>query len=357
MEVEDNHSELLIDKYRPKSLDELDFGKNINNKLKALSKNLNIPHMILEGKKGSGKKLRSLLFLKEKYGDSVFKMTNRSVTYSNEVLNIFISMYHFQFDPSIHGVYDKNLLASFIEDNVKYKPIKLIPYKIIIIENADNLSVEAQQYLRRTLETYVSNCRFIFLVNKINKLIDPLYSRCVKIICPSPTNLEIKTILKKMIQRMNINIIDSFLDDLIKSSERNLNLALHYLDRSIVLGLVTKKFNVYQIDDVEKTVKNIVKLLLNGKDMQIFFNENSASETITIRKLLYDLQVFGISPTEILNKIFKQILLNISRSEYLIIYKIAELTSNHDNSIRLGSKSMYHLESYVLNVFKIMNKF
>ncbi len=364
---------LLIDYYKPNSLDELDFSFDVNQKLKKLATIDNMPHLLLSGNYGSGKKLRTLLFLKAKYGD--FKIHNTTLTSDSvEPMNMLTSQYHHQFDLSIHNIHDRILLQTFIDEVVKYKAINsfiskkndansnsIIPsYRIVILENADKLTKEAQQALRRTLETRIENCRFIFLVNKVGLLIDPLYSRCVKINCPSPTNLEIEQIISKLLNKLNIKFNPLYLKDLIQASNRNLNLALHYTDRANQLNLLNTPcgtnttFSLIPIDEVEEIISKLVKLIIAGQDLKIFSEEYVSKKEISVRKYLYDLLVDNISATDILHRIFLCTLQQIPRSEIKYIYEICELTSKYDNSLRLGSKVMYHLEAYLLCLFRII---
>lgn len=346
---------LLIDSYKPINLDDLDFSSEVNQKLKKLAKIDNLPHLLLNGKYGSGKKLRALLFLKEKFGD--FKISNAilSSSYNSETMNMLVSPYHHQFDLSIHNMHDRILLQTFIDEVVKYKSINHIPYRIVILENADRLTMEAQQSLRRTLETKIENCRFIFLVNKVNLLIEPLYSRCVKINCPSPTNLEIQGIIVKLLQRLNITMDSKYLSDLILASNRNLNLALHYTDRSIQLNLLNlSKFSLNTVDEIELTISQLVKLIISGQNLQIFSEEFTDKTKTSVRKYLYDLIVHNVHVTEILYKIFINVLQQIPKSEYKYIHELCCLTSKYDNSIRMSNKVMYHLEGYLLSLFKLI---
>ena len=124
------------------------------------------------------------------------------------ILPILYSPYHFQINLSPYGVYDRVLLEFFFKEIVNYKPFNNLPYRIIIIEETDNLTIEAQQSLRRTLETKILNSRFIFIVNNEGFLIEPLYSRCIILPVLSPTKKELFTILKKIADNENINLMN-----------------------------------------------------------------------------------------------------------------------------------------------------
>ena len=96
--------ELLTDKYRPKTLEELSFNKDVNNVLSIIAKKADMPHLIIEGPRGSGKKLRVELYLKEKYGEFVTNSStlNLELPGKTEIkpIHTLYSKYHHQFNPS-----------------------------------------------------------------------------------------------------------------------------------------------------------------------------------------------------------------------------------------------------------------
>ncbi len=339
-------SSMLIDKYRPKSFGDLSFNHDTNTILKHLAHADDLPHLIIEGKRGSGKKTRIHMFLQEKFGDIVIKNQKLEFQVSSNkkketILHIRSSKYHYQFNPSIHGVYDKVILNKFINDTVTYQKLSKFPYRIIIIEDADRLTLEAQLSLRRTLETRIKRCRFIFLVNKENNMIDQLYSRCLTIRNASPTNNEIKLILETILEKESKKCTS--IDDLIKSSNRDLNLAVHYLDKTLLTG---SKFNLEKNADVKyKDIYAVVDLLFSGKNLDIIER---------IRNHIYTLLVNGIDPPIILELIFNRVLDKIPKTKQNLVYinNICKIANDRDDSLRKGSKAMYHLESFVLHVFR-----
>ena len=90
--------------------------------------------------------------------------------------------------------------------NVDFKQGK--NFKVIIIHEADNLTKEAQAGLRRTMEKYMGNCRIIMTCTCLSKIIMPIRSRCLSLRVPSPTNDEIKRLLKDIKMKENVVITD-----------------------------------------------------------------------------------------------------------------------------------------------------
>lgn len=343
--------ELFIDKYKPTSFDQIEFSKESDDRLISLSKISNVPHIILKGRRGSGKRTRALLFLKERFGPGVFSIKNHHIETAvpnkkdSVILQIMVSPYHFQFNPSVHGVYDRVLLQKFIEEIVRIKIISNIPYRVVVIEDADLLTQEAQQSLRRTLETRIKNCRFIFLVNQEGHLIDPIYSRCSVIGVASPTNTEIVSVLSGIAKSEGLTPPPALLESIAKSSERNITTAIHMLQKMVVekgpSGLSTA---VVEVGYNARVAEDIIKTLISGTDITIFMND--------VRAKVNDLFVNGVTGAGILLMLFKCALSKIPKSEIETIYNICRYASDYDNTIRLGGKSTYHIEAFCLRLFK-----
>ena len=344
----DKSTLLFADKYRPQSLAELDFGHTVNHQLEKLAKTDTIPHLILEGNRGVGKKTRALLFLKEKFGEGVMSIKNCvvqcKVSSSKTIdLQILISQYHYQFNPSIHGVYDRVILQQFVEKVIKFGSVATkLPYRIVIIEDADKLTQEAQQSLRRTLEARIQSCRFIFLVNREDYLIDPLYSRCVKLRMAAPENVEIRTMIDKILTAENVSIADQVIEQLISNSSRNMNIILNYLQKVVTKYSNITVFDVNLVDEIQRSIVQIVDLMVGGGELTVIND---------IRVILYDLLVHCVSPTEILRCIFKELVVN-RRIELETVFNIIRISAEFDTSLRLGSKAMYHLEAFCLQLFR-----
>ena len=127
---------LFIDKYKPDSLDETDHSPETSQFLKDLANRSEVPHMIIQGNPGSGKLLRTMLYLKEKFGNTVFSLKSQFIElkYPNKVieLQLIYSPIHYQINPSIHGVYDRLIIQDFLKENIQYQPFSVCPYRIII---------------------------------------------------------------------------------------------------------------------------------------------------------------------------------------------------------------------------------
>lgn len=348
---------LFTDKYYPKSLRDLDYNFDLNKELINLAKVKDLPHLMLCGIPGSGKKTRAMLFLRERFGPSVMKVKKREVTfrYSNKPIEfqLLYSNYHFQIDPSIHGVYDRSIIQDLIKKIMQLQlgitDMSIGSHKVIVIENADRLTLEAQQSLRRTLELYVKSCRFIFLVNNEGNMCEPLQSRCLKLRVPAPTNEDIKGILENIAVSEGISISDKSLDNIIRYSDKNLNTLINQL-QILHLKNADKLANpnglpMEEISDIHGHVKKMVDTIFTGTNLGVL---------IKIRQYIYDLLVNCVMPTEIIKLIFDEVLTRIPDSGFKYKYEIIKIARKYDHTIRLGSKPIYHIEAMVVHLFNMI---
>ena len=340
--------ELLIDKYRPKCLADLSFNQQVNSFLKSIAEKKDMPHLIIEGPRGSGKKLRTELYLKEKYGD--FKINSRTLNLElpgksdTKAVHTLYSRYHHQFNPSIHNIYDRSLMQCFINEVVHTSLLFDIPYKIVIVEDADLLSTEAQESLRRTLETCVKTCRFIFLVNNENRIISPIYSRCITVKTSAPTEQEIVEILSNVCEKEGQQIKPNILSEIAGSCNRNLQKALNILQRYLLFK--PDRFNRMEYDHVYRYCNGIVDTLIKAKTLVTAIDR--------IREILYELVNFCVDCKTLLPVLLEIALDKIPECAHDERYELSEVASQRDLTIRNSSKDIYHVESFCLQIYKVV---
>lgn len=156
---------LWVDKHRPRSFGELDYHVELSHALKKMVERGDFPHMMLYGPSGAGKKTRVLALLREIYGSRVeqvkvehkqFKVGSTSVE-----VPILSSPHHLELNPGDAGNRDRDVVQEVIKDIAASAPLPTastadsrawVPFKVVVLNEVDNLSKDAQHALRRTME-------------------------------------------------------------------------------------------------------------------------------------------------------------------------------------------------------------
>jgi replication factor C small subunit len=212
---------LWIEKYRPSSFEEIIGQKDSVDKLKAMVKKGDIQHMILSGPPGVGKTTSAIVLAKEVFG-SVWTQNFMELNASD--------------DRKLSVIQGK------VKEFARSRPIDA-PFKIILFDEADSLTQEAQQALRRMMEEYSSTCRFVFSVNYQSNIIEPLQSRCA--------------ILR--FQPLSMEAVFSFIDKVAKSEgltvDKTAKEALEYVSKGDLRALI----NVLQsLSNISKKISSEV---------------------------------------------------------------------------------------------------
>ena len=180
-----------IEKYRPSSLEEvIDHSEKIET-LRALNKKNEMPHLLFYGAPGSGKTSMILACARDIYGEN----------YKKYILELNASD-----DRGIETVRKK------IPDFVKTSSSKI---RLVILDEADAMTNDAQSALRRVIEKYSKTSRFCLICNNINKIIPGLQSRCTKMRFGYLNADQIHQKLKQIITIEGVYITDEALDRLI----------------------------------------------------------------------------------------------------------------------------------------------
>jgi len=157
------------EKYRPSCLNELALEEEISRFLLRALSTTDIPHLIFHGPPGTGKTSTAIAIAKELFGLHAYKSRvmelnasdERGIAVVREKIISFASISISSFEMSQH------------------RP----PFKLLILDEADNITPEAQNALRRTIEAYSRITRFCFICNYLARIIDPLISRRNRYVC------------------------------------------------------------------------------------------------------------------------------------------------------------------------------
>lgn len=190
---------LFVDKYRPKALSELHYHQDLSKWLSSLADHEDFPHMLMYGPSGAGKKTRIACLLRQLYGPGTYKLKIDQrvfVTPSNRKIdvNIVSSNYHIELTPSDAGNYDRLVIQDILKEIAQTQNVDLNAkhrFKVVVINEADSLSRDAQSALRRTMEKYMGNLRLVLCATSTSKIIGPIRSRCLLLRVGAPTDEEV----------------------------------------------------------------------------------------------------------------------------------------------------------------------
>lgn len=228
---------LWVDKYRPRTLGELDFHPQLTSRLKKIAQAPDLPHLLFYGPSGAGKKTRISCLLKQIFGGSVEKMkverkSFRATTAKTVEITILASNYHLEMNPSDVGNYDRVVVQEIIKELAASQGLASATsdndrtFRIVVLNEADQLSKSAQHGLRRTMEKYVGNCRLVLCCESLSKVIEPVRSRCLAVRVPAPEEPTIMQCVRAVCQREAVDVSDGFLSNVAMFSKRNLRRAL-----------------------------------------------------------------------------------------------------------------------------------
>ncbi|MEM2978297.1 MAG: replication factor C small subunit [Candidatus Hadarchaeales archaeon] len=185
-----------------------------------------------------------------------------------------------------------------VKDYARTMPIGEVPYKIVLLDEADALTPEAQQALRRTMEMYSRNCRFILDCNYSSRIIEPIQSRCALFRFRRLTDEEVEGMLKKIAREEGLTLDPKAAEAIIRVSEGDLRRAINLLQAAAAVKKHVTEKAVYEVAAAAhpEEVREMVELALKG-DFE------------GARKKLYELLIDrGLSGEDVLNQVHREIL-------------------------------------------------
>jgi replication factor C subunit 2/4 len=321
MELHKNIKLPLVEKYRPKTFNDLLFDDFIKEKFKSIIKSGDIPNMIITGEPSTGKTSTILYLATKIYKDD----------YSQHVLELNAS--------------DDRGLSMIRETILPFCKKKTSNYKIIILDEADSITPKAQNLLNNIISEFKETVRFLFICNEGFKISETIQSRCMIIYFPRISKQNLKKKIKEICENENIKYDNDGINKLLFCSSYDIRQCINNLECILYSYGNLSEQTVDYIIDIPKIhlLKEIIKESYNG----------NLQKVLNITKELYD---SGYSANDIILTFMKYIENKEDDEEFMIkcpvdIYKIL---SNSFIKINLID-NMVQLSACIVSIYRQIN--
>lgn len=300
-------SKLWVEKYRPKTINDVESQEEIVNILSKSISTGDLPHLLFHGSSGTGKSSTIIALARDLFKDS----------YKERVLELNASD-----ERGIQVIRDK--VKKFASTSINTQNSSC-PFKLIILDEADSMTYDAQSALRRIIEKYTSVTRFCLICNYVSRIIEPLGSRCTKFRFKALPPKNIHARLRKISDLENVNVSDKTLSLLLSKTKGDLRRAITLLQGTSSLNQnkdcrgssITCKDILDVSGSLEpEVVDNLWNSVESGSVDNIIFSVKDIT-TKGIEAPLIILELFKkiVSLTEISDSKKSKILLEISKTD------------------------------------------
>ncbi len=268
--------EMWTEKYRPKTLNDMVNQKEIVERLKNFAKSRNVPHCIFAGPPGTGKTTAALCLARDLYGDA----------YRNRIMELNAS--------DSRGI---NVVRETVKTFARVRSIGEIPFKIMILDEADNMTSDAQQALRRTMERYTETCRFVLIANYSGKIIEPIQSRCAPFRFSFLPREDQDRCLRLIAEKEAVDLLDEGLDAVFEVCGGDLRRAINNLQAAASLNRPIDAQIIYSIAG-----------RANPADVRRMIQTAFDGDFLDARKQLRNMiQKYGVAGSDIIRQIHTEI--------------------------------------------------
>ncbi len=318
-------STIWTEKYRPSTFGEIKGQEEIVSKVEAFVKQKNMPHLLFSGPAGVGKTTLALVIARELFPD----------TWRQNMLELNAS--------DERGI---DIVRNKVKDFARTRAIGDVPFKIIYLDEADALTKEAQQALRRTMENFTKTCRFILSCNYSSKIIDPIQSRCAVFRFKPLSKENVFEVIDKIKKEEGLSVSHDAKQVLFEVCEGD----CRKLENVMQSCSVISKDKMIETDEVY-SMASVAK----PKEIQEVLELALRNDFVSARNKLLDLMLeYGLSGLDVVKQIQKGIweLPIIDKKKVELIERCGELEFRMSE----GSDEFIQLESFLAFVVLVGSK-
>lgn len=347
---------LWVDKYRPKTLDKVLVHEDVAQNLKKLVTEQDCPHLLFYGPPGSGKKTLIMALLRQMFGPSADKVKVENKTWKVDAgtrtidveLTTLLSTNHVEMNPADAGFQDRYVVQEIIKEMAKNRPLDTKGkkgFKVLVLNEVDKLSREAQHSLRRTMEKYSASCRLILCCNSSSKVTEAVRSRCLNVRISAPTETEIVRVLEFIGKKEGLQLPPGFAARVAEKSNRSLRRAILLFETCRVQQYPFTHNQAIPPMDWEEYVSEIASDIMK---------EQSPKRLFQVRGKLYELLTNCIPAEMILKRLLYELLKKLDSE---LKHEVSFWAAYYEHRMRLGQKAIFHLEAFVAKFMSIYKGF
>lgn len=302
-----------VEKYRPKTLDEVKSQEHATETLRRMVNASNLPHLLMYGPPGTGKTSTILALARELFGPELF---------SSRVLELNASD-----ERGISVIRDR--VKSFAQQALIHAPAAKSyrekypcpPFKIIILDEADSLTQDAQGALRRTMEIYSKITRICLCCNYVTRIIDPISSRCSKFRFKALEGGQAKERIKEILTAENVKYDEGVIEKALKVSDGDLRRAINLLQSAARLVGATPD------TDGAATQGRKSKMVTDDEDEEMM-DADSALKSRNAVKISDIDEISGIFPPQLTDRLLKVLQKGNDNNYKRVASEITEITAS-----------------------------
>jgi len=253
-----------VEKYRPVTLDDVVSHADITSTIDKFLDLNQLPHMLFYGPPGTGKTSTILCVARKIYGDKATGKNGNN--YRNNVLELNAS--------DERGI---DVVREQIKNFASVRTFGSSAFKLIVLDEADMMTQQAQGALRRVIEQYTKNVRFCIICNYVNRIIPAIQSRCTRFRFGPLPIVEVERRLQTVITSENVKLTEDGKQALLKLCKGDMRRALNVLQACHSAYDVVDETAVYNCtgNPHPADIEGIVDSMMN-EEFQTSFNRISA---------------------------------------------------------------------------------